>query len=377
MNTLFIIGTGFDLAHGLKTSYADFLFWEFKRNIGQLNNLISERNFVFYKLKKLNSIELYDEIVNNFSTISDILSSHSIILKYSNTNDHRNRSNESLYNIMEIEFASDFFENILSYSNWKDLESAYFSKLCEIHQKFIVHKLKAFDDIVSHSNKNKLNEIKQEKLIKPINKLNEDWDKLKSSLKEYLIEIDSKFNHENLVFLNILKEAWDYASDRNGSMLVLNFNYTSVVDSAYLSKFSKIHHVQIHGSLKNKESIIFGYGDDSHPKYAELEEEDENCLLQEIKSFYYPSTNQYQKMLEFLDDSEVEGFEVRVLGHSLGNSDRVLLKTIFEHERCKSVRLYHRNDEEFKEKATALSCHFSDKLKFRKLLIPKHNDDRI
>jgi hypothetical protein len=34
MNKLILIGNGFDLAHGLKTSYTDFIddFWEQKKN---------------------------------------------------------------------------------------------------------------------------------------------------------------------------------------------------------------------------------------------------------------------------------------------------------------------------------------------------------
>lgn len=33
MNRLVLIGNGFDLAHGLKTSYADFIYWYWKRRI--------------------------------------------------------------------------------------------------------------------------------------------------------------------------------------------------------------------------------------------------------------------------------------------------------------------------------------------------------
>lgn len=29
MNDLYLIGNGFDLAHGLKTSYNDFLLWSY------------------------------------------------------------------------------------------------------------------------------------------------------------------------------------------------------------------------------------------------------------------------------------------------------------------------------------------------------------
>lgn len=38
MNRLVLIGNGFDLAHGLKTSYADFIHWYWQQRIEKLAN---------------------------------------------------------------------------------------------------------------------------------------------------------------------------------------------------------------------------------------------------------------------------------------------------------------------------------------------------
>ena len=35
MNRLVLIGNGFDLAHGLKTSYADFFYWYWKDKVSR------------------------------------------------------------------------------------------------------------------------------------------------------------------------------------------------------------------------------------------------------------------------------------------------------------------------------------------------------
>ena len=44
-------------------------------------------------------------------------------------------------------------------------------------------------------------------------------------------------------------------------------------------------------------------------------------------------------MLEFLS---VAPFQVLIMGHSCGNSDRTLLNTVFEHENCVSIKpFYH------------------------------------
>ena len=40
MNRIVLIGNGFDLAHGLKTSYADFIDWYWER---RLNTLLTEQ----------------------------------------------------------------------------------------------------------------------------------------------------------------------------------------------------------------------------------------------------------------------------------------------------------------------------------------------
>ena len=71
-------------------------------------------------------------------------------------------------------------------------------------------------------------------------------------------------------------------------------------------------------------------------------------------------------------------FDVLVVGHSLGLSDRVLLKSIFEHQHCKAIRLFHRGSEEdYFLKGIALSRHFDDKLKMRRKVVPFDIEDRL
>jgi len=43
-------------------------------------------------------------------------------------------------------------------------------------------------------------------------------------------------------------------------------------------------------------------------------------------------------MLSFI---ESEPFQVLIMGHSCGNSDRTLLNTIFEHKNCVSIKPYY------------------------------------
>ena len=61
----------------------------------------------------------------------------------------------------------------------------------------------------------------------------------------------------------------------------------------------------------------------------------DNECMRHIKSTRYLESDNYRKMLEFI---ESDTFQVIILGHSCGNSDRTLLNTLFEHRNCVSVK---------------------------------------
>ena len=53
MNRLVLIGNGFDLAHGLKTSYADFINWYWETRVMGFNGNLSTifRKIAYARLK--------------------------------------------------------------------------------------------------------------------------------------------------------------------------------------------------------------------------------------------------------------------------------------------------------------------------------------
>jgi hypothetical protein len=57
-----------------------------------------------------------------------------------------------------------------------------------------------------------------------------------------------------------------------------------------------------------------------------------------MKNKDYALTSNYSKLISFI---EQESFEVYILGHSCGLSDRVMLNTIFEHVHCKSINIFY------------------------------------
>jgi hypothetical protein len=137
-------------------------------------------------------------------------------------------------------------------------------------------------------------------------------------------------------------------------------------------KFNRIEINYIHGELNQLDNpIIFGFGDEYDKQYAEFEEHRNNQLFEHIKSYQYLRTPHYRNLLRFLN---TDGYQVFVMGHSCGLSDRTMFKEIFEHENCKSVRLFHYNGD-FHDKAIKVSKHFSNKGYMRKLIVDYKGSD--
>src|SRR5690606_14181832 len=134
MNKLVIVGNGFDLAHGLPTSYCHFMddFW---KNLSENYKKESIKELVFIN-KNLNSLFTYNEI-NGFNSFIESLSAYCEkggykydSLKYIATGHHKVNGEILIFN-----FKSNFFKEINihnSINNWVDIENLYYDKLKEI-----------------------------------------------------------------------------------------------------------------------------------------------------------------------------------------------------------------------------------------------------
>jgi hypothetical protein len=114
-------------------------------------------------------------------------------------------------------------------------------------------------------------------------------------------------------------------------IMLLSFNYTT---TAKMYGNFNLDFNYIHGELEHPDKIIFGYGDELDKDYKAILDRNDNELLKNNKSSRYLLTRNYHNMLEFLMSAP---FQVIIMGHSCGNSDRTLLNTVFEHENCVSI----------------------------------------
>jgi len=346
MNKLVIIGNGFDLAHGLKTSYKDFLLWYL--------NKIHGKNQSYHENVLLSFVD-----VNPFDSQFESLDDFNTRLKHE---------------IIKVNYHYDFIKSLIEdfkKTNWVDIESNFYSKLVDIY------KLKVGEIInISYSNSDTLKE------------LNDCIEIIKKELEDYLLSNlgnKAKYNQEIYeLFYEIGNKANLIDSDINKTtMMVLNFNYTDTFQ-LYFDKLTFPQHVgnYIHGKLSDsKNKIIFGYGDETDEYYEKLENLKNNEFLKHMKSFAYLQTPNYKKLFKFLDQEHLaedkrEKFDVYIMGHSCGVSDRLLFTHIFEHPLMNSVKLYYyeRPDgtNDFYEKTQELSRHFRKdaKHKMRKCIVP-------
>ena len=152
-------------------------------------------------------------------------------------------------------------------------------------------------------------------------------------------------------------------------IMLLSFNYTK---TAKMYGNFNITHNYIHGELEKPENIIFGYGDELDKSYQSILDMNDNELLRYVKSVKYLETRHYHDLLEFLLAAP---FQVLIMGHSCGNSDRTLLNTVFEHENCVSIKpFYHKWEDgrdNYLELVQNISRNFTNMKLFRDRVVNK------
>ncbi|MFV0313030.1 MAG: AbiH family protein [Dysgonomonas sp.] len=159
---------------------------------------------------------------------------------------------------------------------------------------------------------------------------------------------------------------------RPNNILFFNFNYTTIPNQ-YIIKDSDVNSIHIHGELNNpKNPIIFGYGDELAEDYKQIENLNDNEYLKNVKSIRYLDTDNYRRILSFI---ESESYQIFIMGHSCGNSDRTLLNTLFEHKNCVSIKpFYHLREDStdnYNEIVQNISRNFTNKAAMRERVVNK------
>ena len=417
MNRIILIGNGFDLAHGMETSYNNFLNDYWKSAIEQVQNSAGQAIY-----------ENEDIVIKNVP-----LSSYS-------DNDFPDFQKSIKRGDTKIEFKNQFLSNITEKNylkNWVDIENEYYSEL-----------------------KKNMRILGDDRNSDSIEKLNSDFNRIKSLLNEYLIRIEKEFDKtyhttckriismighkiyspikykdvsdeglntianiefekiSDIISSTITKNvntnelerkkqkiirrigispsltdikkllqsdgAMEYFDLIPDEILFLNFNYTYTehlynnpekFDNYYDNKNSKTKINHIHGTteIRDNNPMIFGFGDELDDDYSSIEKLNDNRFLENIKSINYLETDNYKKLLEFVNQ---DSYQIFVFGHSCGISDRTLLNTLFENKNCVSIKVfYHQIDnksDNYSDIVKNISRNFNNKAKMREVVVNKN-----
>lgn len=411
MNRIILIGNGFDLAHpGLHTSYKEFLnnYWKDVTN----------------KIDKVNK-------PGTFETTEFTLD-HLFKPLYEGVHDIRNTSEYKKIKFINL-FLKEITERS-NLKDWVDIENEYYRLLKKSYKtkslpgqlgditklnldfgqiqklliKYLINEVNSFrkdqsDIRLEESIRSKIySEFKlrdftedflNQKAIIEFKNLRENTETLEEGLisfnnlnkvKQKMIEHlgkDKSLKRIRELFLSDL--ANDIFDLKPKNILFLSFNYTPT-ELIYMdrerfsaSKFEKYNDIRtqsihIHGNIKDENSIIFGFGDELDDDYKSIENLNDNRYLENIKSIKYLDSDNYKRLLQFINSDE---YQIFIFGHSCGISDRTLLNSLFEHKNCVSIKpfYYKRKDEtnNYGDIVKNISRSFNDKILMRDKVVNK------
>jgi len=424
MNRIILIGNGFDIAHKMPTKYIDFIDNYYKE---VSTKAIKVRNT--YKDENL-------EIRTNIQTIAHIFGGHKINsfkeLKDRIHSHNENYPTASAKIVFENKLLESITHEFGNQKRWVDIEEVYFRHLKEIKEQFDFEDYEVFAKILNDNLKSiekylesYLNELEQENTydtaISQIKEKIYSRFKIKdfslSSIKNIKVDIKNKIdigyeekrtNHiENImcdykkIYDNLffdLDEISNFISSNSKlrinrdkqlsdiiekdktpdffavpeNILFLNFNYTHT-EKRYIIPSYLINVIHIHGEVNNKNNpMIFGYGDELGDDYQQLENANQNELLKNMKSVRYLETDNYRKLLDFI---ESDLYQIFIFGHSCGISDRTLLNTLFEHKNCTSIKPYYHKisdkEDNYSDIVRSISRNFTNKILMRDRVVNK------
>ena len=359
INRLIILGNGFDLAHGLRTSFDDFVKFLITSRIRD------ETHFPQELIEIIDFHNPYKGIMNT-QTLNPNLNLD--LKSFINEINHNLQANLNLNNGgtlygklkgKDIRLDSDFdffdiknqflktvIESLNDY-NWVDFERTYYIELKKLIGKF----------------NGDMNWLLEQAV-----QLNIEFEKIIKELEKYLIWLMSQKTSKRIeAFSRIFDQSTiEMKVDQSNDILevqdtlILSFNYTNTITLYDLVEDHQV--LNIHGQCQDIiNEIICGYGDEMDEDYIRIESLDEDELLRHFKSPQYSKTEYYHILNSFINS---DNYHVDLIGHSCGLSDRVLLNTIFENSLCKQIRVFHHKNRIHHTKMSIhIKRHFSNENK--------------
>lgn len=343
---ILLIGNGFDLAHGLPTSYKDFL--DFCKMVRELytypiiDNEYNQKKLIDWNTDKTIKSKLLECYENRKNCFEDKITTQCKEL-------------DELYDCIKENVWINYFLEREKYigENWIDFESEISNvvqaietlkgyierdedvlKIKDTKQQTIIYFLK----IAKKSLQDVFNLKRIDSFIEDISI---ELDKLIRSLEIYICEFVNE--------IDIIKENDDIKTITPD--YVLSFNYSNTYERIY-GQSKEVTYDYIHGKADIKNNVdtcnlVLGIG--------EYLEDDKNDKLEFIafKKFYqriYKSTDStYMKWVEQIKKYPEVNHNLFIFGHSLDKTDRDILKLLICNDNVTTKIYYYRKNKNDKK----------------------------
>lgn len=356
-----IIGNGFDIAHGLKTTYKDFLMFmetykDFLEKCNPIDSLDKEEflkkdfqktikdkdDFEKYDYAKSIFIEYSNKVFNCFTDRSKLIKIDDCCIEY----------NPMIVRFICGNLWYDYFiyklkENKMKGDNWIDFENEIFEVV-----KFIEHKRET--TITSRDPIHAIRELVEKDIPKLIPKniisqndfiaeLKSDLEILTYCLEFYLCLIECYIDSKEI----------EIVADIHPQYLI-SFNYTNIFKRIYINndfkkgKYSNLSTDFIHGRL-DSHNLVLGTEETLE---GDKINQDISCI--DFKKYFQRIHNRTGLKYKdwFIKDGSKKN--IYIFGHSLDKTDGDVLKYIILHEKTQKVYIYYHDDKQYRQEIANL-----------------------
>lgn len=273
-NGIVILGNGFDLFHGHKTSYSDF--------IENVSKKLKNNIWINYFLAKQN-ITGWVDIENEFKLIIDDY------IEFQN--EHRR-----YYSIfpVDVKYLTLFDFLRLECRNHSVGEKTYFDKIIAFD---LVYKDFFDDNLLNYS-------VVSKRIIN-------DFIEVKNNLASYIgekVSKNSNYSSKNSIYNEL--STYD-------NLIIINFNYTNTLDFYN----ENLKNIFVHGDVEN--TIVLGHNNILHPEFSLLNKQNQQHSL---------GLNYKYNFIDFFNAlPESDEFNLITLGHSFDENDHPIFTWVYNY----------------------------------------------
>lgn len=328
-----VLGNGFDLAHGLKTRYTDFLMYVIERDKALYSNYVQNNSNVDIEYIETNNSDEYisEKIKNNIWLNYFVVLYRDKLIRGENWIDFELEISYIIENFdRKAKSKLEYIYELKELNNDDDKKMLYFYNLYGI--------LHASKDV---------HNVKKQTYQELIKNLSNDLDNLILAFEYYL---QNEVEDKDVLFYSPDIKA---LGEING---ILNFNYTTTYKRVYQDLSNTLVHY-IHGKVANENgnNMVLGVNE-----YWEGSEADKHTDFNIFKKFVqrvmkdtgtdyrkwiYEATENgksYENKRAVTSYKDLGLSEVYIFGHSLDCTDRDLLMELFENDNI-VVNIYYKD----------------------------------